>query len=86
MPVSELNVLEVEFLMLNEFSLFVTLEELQDYGDQLLSLWTKEHIEQGILSDDDDALTGPIRRRARNLSIDKHADESHDRVYKKTVV
>ncbi|KAI8879715.1 cyclin-domain-containing protein [Backusella circina FSU 941] len=77
LPVSELNVLEVEFLTINDFSLFVTLEELQDYGDQLLSLWTKEHLEQGILSDDE--LTAPIRRRARNLSIDKHADE-HDRI------
>ncbi|KAI9492229.1 cyclin-domain-containing protein, partial [Zychaea mexicana] len=39
LPVSELNVLEVEFLTLNNYSLFVSVEELQHYGDQLLLHW-----------------------------------------------
>ncbi|ORZ12251.1 cyclin-domain-containing protein [Absidia repens] len=43
LPVSELNVLEVEFLALNEYNLFVTVEEFQYYGDQLLIHWMKEH-------------------------------------------
>ncbi|KAI8093889.1 cyclin-domain-containing protein [Halteromyces radiatus] len=43
LPVSELNVLEVEFLALNEYNLFVSVEEFQYYGDQLLIHWKKEH-------------------------------------------
>jgi hypothetical protein len=36
LPVSELNALELEFLRLNNYSLFVTIEELQKYGDNIL--------------------------------------------------
>ncbi|CAO3607347.1 unnamed protein product [Cunninghamella echinulata] len=43
LPVSELNVLELEFLALNNYNLFVTVEEFQYYGDQLLLHWMKEH-------------------------------------------
>ncbi|KAK4514321.1 U1 snRNP protein [Mucor velutinosus] len=36
LPVKELNVLELEFLRINNYSIFIPLEELQQYGDQLL--------------------------------------------------
>lgn len=39
LPVSELNSLELEFLVLNNFSLAVNIDELQRYGDQLLRHW-----------------------------------------------
>ncbi|KAI9316460.1 cyclin PHO80-like protein, partial [Dichotomocladium elegans] len=42
LPVAELNVLELEFIALNNYSLFVTVEELQHYGDQLLSHWMRD--------------------------------------------
>ncbi|PKK74171.1 cyclin-domain-containing protein [Rhizophagus irregularis] len=42
LPVSELNQLELEFLVLNDFRLAITVEELQKYGDQLLKHWVKE--------------------------------------------
>lgn len=42
LPVAELNALELEFLHLNDFSLNVTIEELQQYGDQLLMHWMRE--------------------------------------------
>ncbi|KAG2237155.1 hypothetical protein INT48_004657 [Thamnidium elegans] len=74
LPVSELNLLELEFLSLNDFALFVSLEELQHYGDQLLSHWTsdnavqeQENIRNSVQNDE---LEGPVRRRARHLSID----------------
>lgn len=84
LPVHELNMLELEFLSINNFSLFVSLEELQHYGDQLLTHWIKEHeqdqpphepmeLEQKLTVEDE--LAPPVRRRARNLSIDKHGDE-----------
>ncbi|CDS04069.1 hypothetical protein LRAMOSA07024 [Lichtheimia ramosa] len=42
LPVSELNVLEVQFIVLNDYALFVSVDELQNYGDQLLLHWMKE--------------------------------------------
>ncbi|CAG8555699.1 15334_t:CDS:2 [Acaulospora colombiana] len=42
LPVSELNQLELEFLILNDFRLAITVDELQRYGDQLLKHWTME--------------------------------------------
>ncbi|RIB10999.1 cyclin PHO80-like protein, partial [Gigaspora rosea] len=39
LPVSELNQLELEFLILNDFRLAISVEELQRYGDQLLKHW-----------------------------------------------
>lgn len=36
LPVHELNQLELQFLLLNDFSLVIPLEEMQRYADQLL--------------------------------------------------
>ncbi|CAI2161960.1 15870_t:CDS:2 [Funneliformis geosporum] len=47
LPVSELNQLELEFLILNDFRLAITVEELQRYGDQLLKHWVSEEMRQG---------------------------------------
>ncbi|KAF7728947.1 hypothetical protein EC973_005342 [Apophysomyces ossiformis] len=42
LPVSELNSLELEFLILNDFNLTVPICELQRYGDQLLKVGIME--------------------------------------------
>ncbi|KAG0170901.1 hypothetical protein DFQ30_001789 [Apophysomyces sp. BC1015] len=42
LPVAELNELELEFLRLNDFNLNVSVEELQQYGDQLMMHWVRE--------------------------------------------
>ncbi|CAG8764706.1 35405_t:CDS:2 [Gigaspora margarita] len=48
LPVSELNQLELEFLILNDFRLAISVEELQRYGDQLLKHWVlEEEMKQG---------------------------------------
>jgi hypothetical protein len=36
LPVKELNILELEFLSMNEYNIYISLEELQQYGNQLL--------------------------------------------------
>lgn len=36
LPVKELNSLELEFLSINNYNIYISLEELQQYGDQLL--------------------------------------------------
>lgn len=42
LPAQELNQLEIQFLLLNDFRLMISLEELQRYGDQLLKYWSTE--------------------------------------------
>lgn len=46
LPVAELNQLELQFLLLNDFRLLVPVEELQRYADQL-AIWA------GLVEDDD---------------------------------
>ncbi|CAO3629761.1 unnamed protein product [Mucor hiemalis] len=36
LPVKELNLLELQFLSINNFNIYISLEELQQYGNQLL--------------------------------------------------
>ncbi|OBZ88265.1 PHO85 cyclin-like protein psl1 [Choanephora cucurbitarum] len=40
LPVGELNALELEFLRLNSYNLFVDIDKLQRYGDNVLELWS----------------------------------------------
>ncbi|KAI9281827.1 cyclin-domain-containing protein [Sporodiniella umbellata] len=70
LPVSELNKLELEFLALNNFSLFISIEELQAYGDRLLSQWTGQVSHEYATEE----ISPPVRRKARHLSIDKAED------------
>ncbi|KAF9976503.1 hypothetical protein BGZ73_008443 [Actinomortierella ambigua] len=46
LPVWELNQLELEFLTLNNFSLAISIDELQTYGDQLMKHWMCEEVAQ----------------------------------------
>ncbi|KAI8391285.1 cyclin-domain-containing protein [Radiomyces spectabilis] len=71
LPVSELNTLEVEFLELNNYTLFVTVEELQYYGDQLLMHWMREnHTGEEQHGENDVVSSMRVDRAARHLSID----------------
>ncbi|KAI8883894.1 cyclin-domain-containing protein [Backusella circina FSU 941] len=89
LPASELNVLEIEFLSLNDFSLYVSLDELQRNGDELLEQWKQNDTQPSskLLETPEDALAPPVRRRARHLSIDKHVEMADNmdnhRVYKR---
>ncbi|KAG0168330.1 hypothetical protein DFQ28_003326 [Apophysomyces sp. BC1034] len=80
LPASELNILELEFLRLNDYALFVGQEELQQYGDQLQMHWIREHetnISTSEQEGSDDFPPGNVGRAARHLSID-HGVE-HDK-------
>ncbi|KAI9007446.1 cyclin-domain-containing protein, partial [Phycomyces nitens] len=43
LPVAELNSLELEFLHLNHYSLFIHIDELQQYGNRVLLHWNQVH-------------------------------------------
>ncbi|KAL0079208.1 cyclin, partial [Phycomyces blakesleeanus] len=43
LPVAELNTLELEFLHLNHYSLFINVDELQQYGNKVLLNWNQVH-------------------------------------------
>lgn len=49
LPVTELNALELEFLRLNNYSLFVDIDMLQSYGDNLLELWNQTQDLESLL-------------------------------------
>ena len=48
LPVSELNALELEFLRLNNYNLFVTIEELQKYGNNILQHWNQSFVSESM--------------------------------------
>lgn len=47
LPLAELNHLEFQFLLLNDFRLLIPLEDLQRYADQLLVFWEHETASRG---------------------------------------
>ncbi|KAI8088873.1 cyclin-domain-containing protein [Halteromyces radiatus] len=49
LPVKELNLLELEFLRMNDFTLNIQVEELQRYGDQLLMHHRRDQLRQSHL-------------------------------------
>lgn len=46
MPLAELNNLELQFLLLNDFRLSVPVEELEAYGTMLVEFYAREIIAQ----------------------------------------
>jgi hypothetical protein len=46
LPLVELNHLELQFLLLNDFRLAVPLEEMEAYGTMLVEFYAREVVEQ----------------------------------------
>lgn len=46
LPLVELNHLELQFLLLNDFRLAVPLEEMEAYGTMLVEFYAREVLEQ----------------------------------------
>lgn len=44
LPLPELNHLELQFLLLNDFRLAVPVEELEAYGTMLVEFWMRDHV------------------------------------------
>jgi hypothetical protein len=75
--VHELNQLELQFLLLNDFSLVIPLEEMQRYADQLLvyggvpiSTWSEDSPRQGT-----DQVTPEPAPRQQNHDSTMNEDE-----------
>lgn len=47
LPLAELNHLELQFLLLNDFRLSVPVEELEAYGTMLVEFYAREVVSQG---------------------------------------
>jgi hypothetical protein len=45
LPLHELNQLELQFLLLNDFRLMISVDEMQKYADQLLLNWNPSESE-----------------------------------------
>lgn len=58
LPLEELNYLELQFLLLLDFKLMISVEDLQNYGDLLLKFWKREQL-ASELNKQEDATTNP---------------------------
>lgn len=83
LPVSELNTLELEFLKLNNYSLFVTIDELQKYGDNILHHWNHSQDSEPVvvkdITNNNDEIARPFSRLTMQTKctpgstpVDKH--------------
>lgn len=50
LPLEELNYLELQFLLLLDFKLMISVEDLQNYGDLLLKFWKREQLTNELVS------------------------------------
>ncbi|KAG1470435.1 hypothetical protein G6F56_002691 [Rhizopus delemar] len=79
LPVAELNALELEFLYLNDYDLFVTMDELQEYGDKLLVHWHHQSVES-VQVNQNEGIVKPFGR----LSVNSESSSGeHHWAYKK---
>lgn len=51
LPLEELNYLELQFLLLLDFKLMISVEDLQNYGDLLLKFWKREEMAQELVGE-----------------------------------
>ncbi|ODV77639.1 cyclin-domain-containing protein [Suhomyces tanzawaensis NRRL Y-17324] len=52
LPLEELNYLELQFLLLLDFKLMISVEDLQNYGDLLLRFWKREQLTNELVHPD----------------------------------
>lgn len=50
LPLEELNYLELQFLLLLDFKLMISIEDLQNYGDLLLRFWKREQVTNELVN------------------------------------
>ncbi|SGZ50518.1 CIC11C00000005352 [Sungouiella intermedia] len=50
LPLEELNYLELQFLLLLDFKLMISVEDLQNYGDLLLKFWKREQLANELVN------------------------------------
>lgn len=50
LPLEELNYLELQFLLLLDFKLMISVEDLQNYGDLLLKFWKREQLTNELVN------------------------------------
>ncbi|ORX42967.1 cyclin-domain-containing protein, partial [Piromyces finnis] len=68
LPVIELNQLEVEFLLINDFDLHISVEEIQETGDLLLSHALKYPIQVGVKSQNEIKPTSNTSQNQNSLT------------------
>ncbi|KAK4684563.1 hypothetical protein P7C73_g5615, partial [Tremellales sp. Uapishka_1] len=71
LPPHELNQLELQFLLLNDFRLVIPVEEMQRYGDRLLGYWEGKDESTSVEGPDSDTERGRRRRTETSPSTDK---------------
>ncbi|CAK9785699.1 cyclin-domain-containing protein [Cutaneotrichosporon oleaginosum] len=67
LPPTELNQLELQFLLLNNFTLMIPPDEMQRYGDRLLAYWQGREEDAGVSPE----VAGELRRQERERERDR---------------
>ncbi|TXT04254.1 hypothetical protein VHUM_04252 [Vanrija humicola] len=77
LPPHELNQLELQFLLLNNFTLMIPPEEMQRYGDRLLAYWQGREHEAGVdsVAEREQRERERERERARHRSKERRESE-----------
>lgn len=85
----ELNYLELQFLLLLDFKLMISVEDLQNYGDLLLRFWKREQVANELASSTANELLpqGQLQhyqlQQSHDVTLshsDPHRDQHQDQV------
>ncbi|KAJ5563238.1 hypothetical protein N7535_008402 [Penicillium sp. DV-2018c] len=79
LPLPELNHLELQFLLLNDFRLAITVEELESYGTMLVEFYAREVITQ----QQQQQYQGSLPRSIDSPASDTHSDAMYMRTREK---
>jgi hypothetical protein len=82
LPVAELNTLELEFLRLNDYSLFVDISKLQRYGDNVLEHWNQTQELESLSIRDNNVPAEDIVRPFSRLTMRTSNSNNNNTHYK----
>ena len=76
LPSHELNQLELQFLLLNDFLLVIPPDEMQRYGDRLLGYWEGKEAETEALANVETKAAVDVKEEARSETPKEEASDS----------
>ena len=78
LPLVELNHLELQFLLLNDFRLAITVEELESYGTMLVEFYAREVVSQQQQQQQHRSLPRPIEAPHSDAMYMRSRDKPRD--------
>lgn len=76
LPLEELNYLELQFLLLLDFKLMISVEDLQNYGDLLLRFWKRDRLANDIMNSSGSQQLGTVQNLTPSVPNEQLAHNS----------